>query len=476
MSQKAGLLVYYSVVVLKSFPNPTPVDLHTCGVAPALTMDADDFEALFGAPPPPQQQQPPPPQQPSKPKKKDKKSKKSVRKKKTSNVVSTSNANAASNARGDYSLGPLSPKATASSSRKVPAGHPASRFFQAALLVTLKRTPKTESSSSSSSSSSRSTTSTSTSTSTTTRTTSTIIVPVVSQCFPKDQLAKLPARIEHFCFPDARTMVPLERQAATSFTFVLTAVSGDRTYGYCRRYLPSSATSHQIRHDVGKRYPECLCILSSYPYFSMFDYVLKTLQIRRWLAPSSMAPFLKEFYQLDMPCKGERFKIHQSIFLRPNDDRLPLTAQGVRTLFTRFTPSLVRHILGAVLLERRVIFHSVSVGVLSRVIWTVLSLLYPFEWQHILIPLLPDNLLEYDEENCCFFIFIVILLFLFISLHNINIVIRLLFHVLTLLENEKQFYFFNLFFFISYLFFLSFFLSGTHAHHHHMLLEFTHQM
>jgi hypothetical protein len=344
-------------------------------------MDADDFEALFGSPPPPSTKSPTtthktnpnPPRlhkeavQRRKNNKKHKK--KSKDPKKTPLQLNPSPGN-------DQHMGPLSPKFTSGKHM----GHgsvgddddrSSAHLFQAVLLVTLKKNTAAKSHHSAT------------------------IVPTISQCFPRDTLSRLPSRIEHFCFPDVTTIVPLERQAATSFTFVLTAGDGARTYGFCRRYLPCGR-AQQVRLDVGKRLPECLCILSSYPYFPVFDYVLKTLQVRRWLAPTSMAPFLIQLRNHRIPKRGGTFTIQQHhVFTRPMDDRVPLTSHGVRTFFTRFTPSLVRHILGAVLLEKRIIFHSTSIGRVSRVIYTALAMLYPFEWQHILVPLLPNDLLEY---------------------------------------------------------------------------------
>ena len=346
-------------------------------------MDSDDFESLFGAPPRPKQQPTVPTSK--KHKKKNKKRNKNKPHLNTSLVADT--------------LGPLSPK----SNHHKTLSTTTTPLFKAALLVTLKRDPDNANQ----------------------------IIPTVSQCFPKDQLQDLPNRIEYFCFPDVENIRPIERQAATSFTFVLTAGDGTRTYGFCRRYLPCGRPQ-QVRLDVGKRYPECLCLVSTYPYISIFDYVLKTLQIRRWLNPLDMAPFLREMRELNIPERGQSFTLNGSgdsktanvkntyqtsplsgqrksndnvtsstsssplhRFLRPKDDRVPLTASGIRLFFTRFTPSLVRHILGAVLLERRVIFHSTSITNVSNVIYATLGLLYPFEWQHILVPLLPKSLLEY---------------------------------------------------------------------------------
>ena len=222
--------------------------------------------------------------------------------------------------------------------------------------------------------------------------------PKISQCYPRAALADLPSRIETFCFPDVETLYPTVRSAATYFTFVLTQTDGSRTYGFCRRYLSTNGRPQQHRHDCGLRLPECLCVVSRYPYFALFDYFLKTLQILRWLDPTAMAPLLKDALKCPLTQQGGSYRVHKRhIFTVPMgaDSRVPLTSSGVRTFFSRFAPSLLRHIIGAILCERRVIFHSHHIGIISRCIYTALALIYPFEWQHILVPLLPRGLLEY---------------------------------------------------------------------------------
>ena len=52
-------------------------------------------------------------------------------------------------------------------------------------------------------------------------------------------------------------------------------------------------------------------------------------------------------------------------------------------------------LVSCVLTERRLIFHSKHLEKLSQCIHGLLALIYPFRWQHIFVPILPEQLLNY---------------------------------------------------------------------------------
>lgn len=52
-------------------------------------------------------------------------------------------------------------------------------------------------------------------------------------------------------------------------------------------------------------------------------------------------------------------------------------------------------ILSAAMCERRLIFIAEDVGTLSRAVNAAAAMLYPFQWPHMFIPLLPSKLLSY---------------------------------------------------------------------------------
>ena len=222
----------------------------------------------------------------------------------------------------------------------------------------------------------------------------------LDQCLPSTARVNLPKQIELFCFPDIneinRRKVDLRcsLRKAEEFTFVLTQSSGHRTFGFCRRILQTTKFEDS-RYDIRPRIPQTICFLSSYPYFSIFHMLLKTVQIRRWLTPSAVAPLLRDLYNKDMPSPATPFYLQRMVLIRPIEERLPPMPKCINTLLSRFSAKLLRYVISAILCERRVIFLSNSLEILSNCIHGLLSLCYPFVWTHILVPYLPSQLLDY---------------------------------------------------------------------------------
>src|SRR3989338_7903745 len=78
------------------------------------------------------------------------------------------------------------------------------------------------------------------------------IVPKIKYKFPDRHDNNLESIVQ-FCFPDVDIIRPESKMKSETFSFILTEVSGERRFGYCRRLLPKGS---------GKRFPECFCITS----------------------------------------------------------------------------------------------------------------------------------------------------------------------------------------------------------------------
>ncbi len=76
---------------------------------------------------------------------------------------------------------------------------------------------------------------------------------------------------------------------------------------------------------------------------------------------------------------------------------IPSTQVSFATLFKMVPVSKILEIFGNLLLERRLIVSAKNLGILSSCVNALSSLLYPFSWQHVFIPVLPQSLLDY----CC---------------------------------------------------------------------------
>ncbi|CAM9229286.1 unnamed protein product, partial [Ectocarpus sp. 12 AP-2014] len=64
-------------------------------------------------------------------------------------------------------------------------------------------------------------------------------------------------------------------------------------------------------------------------------------------------------------------------------------------LLVRLGPRNFLRLWSAILCERRVLLVADKVRTLSCCVHAAMAMLYPFAWQHVFIPLLPTDMLEY---------------------------------------------------------------------------------
>jgi hypothetical protein len=205
--------------------------------------------------------------------------------------------------------------------------------------------------------------------------------------------------IPQFCFPDLETirLESPEKSKAEHFTFTLTDKDGHRIYGICLRNLGNGEGQH---YDVRRRPKYCLCIITRHPFFAMFRLILIQVHAMRLLGQKSEEYFLRSVYNhkllnrrdmIVIPANPE-LCIYRPFRVNVQDGKSshpvgPLAEiLGIERFFL---------ILSAALCERRIIFIANDVETLSGAVHAAATMLYPFHWQHILIPLLPSNLLSY---------------------------------------------------------------------------------
>lgn len=166
-----------------------------------------------------------------------------------------------------------------------------------------------------------------------------------------------------FCFPEEKQLSTPPRD---HFVFVMTHADGERVYGFCRRHgLPDHAM-------------ECVCVLSR----SVQDYVwlwhyVSLIDVRLLLCPDAIPPMILSSTVAPITLHSE------------GSHRVPIAS-----LLTALSSNNLSWVLVALLCERRVIIVSERLPLLSSCIHAIVSLLYPFQWQHIYIPILPYSLLH----------------------------------------------------------------------------------
>ncbi|GBG28028.1 DENN domain-containing protein 2C [Hondaea fermentalgiana] len=217
----------------------------------------------------------------------------------------------------------------------------------------------------------------------------------------KDQLDGVQegvAGLAVFCFP--RLSHETRRRHLDSYTYVfsLTLQSGEYLYGFCRKFLPPGRFVR--RTDVEARFPEVLCIVSKRSELDLHLRILDCLEGRLMVEPPAALGLLDALAGLpELPAPGAPFRVRSPVggiacdyqFLRPR----PHEKAHTNLVFKFLSPRMVHHLVGLIMNENRIIFVSERETVISLVIHGLLSLIYPFVWQHMFVPLMPEHLLEY---------------------------------------------------------------------------------
>ncbi|KAL6120064.1 dennd2d [Pungitius sinensis] len=219
-------------------------------------------------------------------------------------------------------------------------------------------------------------------------------------CFQRDGMARFQKEEEEktlkaitlFCFPEGINWAPLTEYHSETFSFVLTEIDGSRRNGYCRRLLPGGK---------GARPPEAYCIISSLACFGLFSKIFDEVEKRRQISMAMIYPFMQKLREAPFPAPGNTVEIKSFIpesgteiirLTRPLDSWLEHV--NFNTLFGCLTDKEVLLVFAAAVLERRIVFIADELGTLSQVIHAVAALLYPFVWQHTLIPIVPEILID----------------------------------------------------------------------------------
>jgi len=169
------------------------------------------------------------------------------------------------------------------------------------------------------------------------------------------------------------------------FSFVLTNLEAQWTYGFCR-YSPNSDTA--------------LCILSYLPWHELFFKMLN--QCAELIQGSGkLELFLSSVYTARIPVPGLPFNVSwaESVFTGPTPSNLYLASipenRNLTEYYNAVDCSLMIGMFASMLHERRIIVTSSRLSRLSACVQAANTLIYPMFWQHIFIPVLPQHLMDY---------------------------------------------------------------------------------
>jgi len=195
--------------------------------------------------------------------------------------------------------------------------------------------------------------------------------------------------IPQFCFPDQASLLG----HGETFSFVLTSDTGLRNYGFCR----------MIKTSCMKQ-PEVCCIISPYGLFTLYTQILEEVQFQRQYSSTAVFSFLKTILSKPLPQPNESLNvsffssgsnggIRKVTLNRPGDSAIHEHVQ-LQLLFEKLDTRIVLELLTYLLTESQLVLCSKSLSTLSSSCHTLISLMYPFEWEHTLIPVLPTKLVD----------------------------------------------------------------------------------
>ncbi|XP_053696596.1 DENN domain-containing protein 1C isoform X3 [Sabethes cyaneus] len=200
----------------------------------------------------------------------------------------------------------------------------------------------------------------------------------IVQSFPESfKDTKVIADIPAFAFPCS-----FERRTIQVHSFVLTNIDSKWRFGFCR-------------HDP--KSPTAMVIVTYLPWHDTFIRFLNVLAEVRKNSQSEFESFLAEAYNKGVPEPGGCLKLQYDrpvqtfSFQRPQQFLLPSIPENHNlNLYYNFVePKFMIGVFAAMLAERRIIFVSRRLDILSSCIQAANAFLYPMVWQHIFIPVLP---------------------------------------------------------------------------------------
>ncbi|XP_066469362.1 DENN domain-containing protein 4C [Tiliqua scincoides] len=242
--------------------------------------------------------------------------------------------------------------------------------------------------------------------------------------YPEEDYESFPLSesVPLFCLPMGATIECWDPQTKYPLpvfsTFVLTASSAEKVYGaaiqfyepYSRELLTEkqhmqlgllTAVERKVVTSKSINSNKCICLLSHWPFFEAFR---KFLMFIYKLSVSGPHPLPIEkhishfMHSIPFPSPQRprilvQLSAHDALILsQPVSTPLPLSGANFSTLLMNLGPENCATMLLFVLLEGKILLHSLRPAVLTGVAEAVVAMIFPFQWQCPYIPLCPLSL------------------------------------------------------------------------------------
>ncbi|KAF3836974.1 hypothetical protein F7725_004438 [Dissostichus mawsoni] len=254
--------------------------------------------------------------------------------------------------------------------------------------------------------------------------------------YPEEDYESFPLSesVPLFCLPMGATIecwAPNTRDPLPVFsTFVLTISSGEKVYGSAIQFYephPVDQLSEKQKIQLGllttvekKMIPnrpvntnKCICLLSRWPFFESFRKFLMFLYKLSVSGPHPL-PIEKHIshfmHNVSFPSPQRprilvQLSAHDTLILsQPVCTPLPLSGADYGTLLMNLGSENCATLLHFILLESKILLHSLRPAVLTGVAEAVVAMIFPFQWQCPYIPLCPLSLAGVLNAPCPFIV------------------------------------------------------------------------
>lgn len=210
--------------------------------------------------------------------------------------------------------------------------------------------------------------------------------------------------VPKFAYPCSNLVI----STTTQFSFVLTNIDSKWTFGYCH-LLPA--------------YQSCIVLLSQLPWHETFFKILTHISTFNYVdtKQGELLHFLKSLYKCKVPGQpcapiiiqlpsgtsvASSGSTNQLTFEAPDDHALPSIPQDryLNEYYNTINIDNMITIFASALNERHILVTSQRLDRLSACVQAINTMLYPMNWQHIFIPVLPADLLAYLQAPMPFLI------------------------------------------------------------------------
>ncbi|XP_005352758.1 DENN domain-containing protein 4C isoform X3 [Microtus ochrogaster] len=241
--------------------------------------------------------------------------------------------------------------------------------------------------------------------------------------YPEEDYESFPLSesVPLFCLPMGATIECWDPQTKYPLpvfsTFVLTGSSAEKVYGAAIQFYepyPRELLTEKQLMQLGLLTPverkvvskpinsnKCICLLSHWPFFDAFKKFLMFIYKVSVSGPHPL-PIEKHIshFMQNIPFPSPQrprilvqLSVHDALILsQPVSTPLPLSGANFSTLLMNLGPENCATLLLLVLLESKILLHSLRPAVLTGVAEAVVAMIFPFQWQCPYIPLCPLSL------------------------------------------------------------------------------------